>query len=143
MKKKVLHRIIFWLTASIAVLLVVLFTHIFIVTHKPKTDADTRQLSRIDFKQPLDSMEAGRIRDFVAGMDGVENAYFNLSQGTLVFIYTTNKQSSENIYNELKQFKHYKAEKYSVNEDAASMGCPAMGPPDSFKARLTTFIANL
>jgi hypothetical protein len=143
MKKKFVQRCLFWLSATVVVLLVILFTHVYMVTHKPKTDADSRQLSRIDFKQPIDSIEANKIRNFVAGISGVDNAYFNVSQGTLVYTYNSNKQSSGHVYHALQQFGHYKTQKYIVNTETSSMGCPAMGDKTSIKARVTAFIAKL
>lgn len=138
-----------WLKIGIAAmsltltLLIVLIAHIYLVTHKNKNDQRQRQLSRIDFKQPINQTEADKIRSFVAGLEGVDATFFNIQQGTLVYTYAVGKQSSENVFNKLIQFGHYQAQRYMVTPDAASNGCPVIGNDASFKSRVTRFIANL
>src|SRR4051812_27736753 len=101
MKKNKLVKIAAWTGSVCTVLVAILFIHIYMVTHKPKADYDKRQLSRIDFKQPVDSAEANNIRAFVAGLHDVNSTYFNVPGGILIYSYTVGKQTSENVFKEL------------------------------------------
>lgn len=106
-------------------LLIILCVHIYIVTHKPKTPFELTQLSRIDFKQKVDSVEANKITSFIATQEGVKSTYFNLKDGILVYTYQSDKQNSITIYNKLINHGHYKAERFIINEAKANTGCPA------------------
>lgn len=142
MKKRLLLKIALWTGATVLVLFTVLVIHIYQVTHKPKTDARERQLSRIDF-QELKAEDAGKIQAFVANLDGVEDTHFNTEAGILIYTYTTGKQTSSEVYDQLMKSGNYKATKYTVDNSAAQTGCPAMGDDHSLRAKLVTFIANL
>jgi hypothetical protein len=87
-----------------------------VATHKTKTPFELTQLSRIDFKQKIDSVEASKIKAFVAMQEGVTSTYFNLNDGILVYTYQLEKQNSLSIYNKLINEGHYHAERYLINE---------------------------
>jgi hypothetical protein len=109
----------------LTLLLVVLCLHIYMATHKTKTPYELTQLSRIDFKQNIDSTEAIKIRAFVASQEGVNSTYFNLKDGILVYTFQSDKQNSISIYNKLIKQGHYNAERYIINKAEAMNGCPA------------------
>lgn len=143
MRKRIWFKVGITILSLTFILLVVLIAHIYTATHKNKNDQRHRQLSRIDFKQPIDQVEADRIRNFVDALEGVDATFFNIQHGTLVYTYAEGKQSSENIFNQLIQFGHYKAERYKVTSDQVANGCPVIGNDNSLKSRLTRFIANI
>jgi hypothetical protein len=140
MKKKVFKIVLISLSV-VVVLFGVLVVHIYMVT-KPKAHGKNLQLSRIDFKEPIDSAEANKIRNFVHGLDGVDNTYFNIPAGMLVYGYLPEKQSSENVYNQLMSHGHYKAERFIVDASQVAKGCPVMDP-NSFGYRMSTVISKI
>jgi hypothetical protein len=129
--KKILKITVISLSVAV-VLFVALIVHLAMVINDKPVEPDDRQLSRIDFMQKVDSAEAGKIRSFVAHLDGVESTFFNVKDGILVYTYSLQKQSSQGVYDQLMQSGNYKAKRFVVSEDQAATGCPAMGGNKSF-----------
>ena len=104
-----------------------------------------RQLSRIDFKEPVDSAEAFRIKNFVAGLDGVDGAYFNIPDGIFVYTYKMNKQNSMRVYEKVMSLGNYKAERFVLTADQAkaSGGCPMIMNNHSFTSYLSLYISKI
>lgn len=101
------------------------------------------QLSRIDFKQTIDSAEANKIRSFVGHLEGIESTYFNVKDGILVYTYAVGKQTSINVYNQLINYGHYNAERYIVDASALKTGCPMMADKKSFTYQISYYISKL
>lgn len=141
MKKKRIIKIALW-TAGIAFLLFTgLVVHIAMVLPK-NSDTRVRQLSRIDFEQPVDSAEAGKIQGFVAGLEGVESTYFNIPGGKLVYTYTVGRQTSGNVYAALVKHGNYKAQPYVVSPEQLASGCPAGVGKKSVVYRLAQYLSQ-
>ncbi len=141
--KTILIRFALGIVALFLLLSCVLVVHVYKATHKPKTAYELRQMSRIDFKQPISSTEAVIIRNHVVNLKGIENATLNAGTRQLIFVYNSEKQSAESVLSEVKKLGDYKAEKFVVSEEMAQTGCPALGDKDSFKYKLTALIASL
>ncbi|MEO8760504.1 MAG: hypothetical protein ABI388_05005 [Bacteroidia bacterium] len=138
------HKIIKITTISlsvIAILFIVLIVHIALVM-KPKNVENNIQLSRIDFKQKVDSTEGVKIVSFVRSLEGVENAYFNPKSGILICGFYNQKQNSQNVYDRLMAYGHYKAERFVINASNEIKGCPAMGADKSFVYTLASNLAD-
>jgi hypothetical protein len=141
-RRKRLKRFL-WIFASLSLLLfAVLVVHIYSVTKPVKYDNNDLQLSRIDFKEDIDSIEAAKIRSFVASLPGVQNAMFNTQDNILVYGYSLGKQTSTEVYNQLIKFGHYKAEKFVVSAEQLNSGCPMGKNKNSFVYKLSAFIYN-
>src|SRR5882672_7472218 len=126
MKRKKVLRITLWSASVLFVLLMVLGIHIYLVTGNKSNYGNPRQLSRIDFKEPVNPAEADKIRSYVSHLEGVQGTYFNMANGILVYAFDPGRQSSLNVFNGLIHYGHYKAERYTVDESTAQTGCPAM-----------------
>ena len=128
MKKKIIIRVAVGLTSVFAIFFVGLMVHLYsIVKNTDENPNSNIQLSRIDFKQPVDSAEALRIKNYVLTLNGVKGAYFNIPHGTLVYGYKLGTQNSEAVYNKTMDFiKHkYIAVRYVVTAEQLKHGCPA------------------
>ena len=99
-----------------AVLFVALIIHLAMVIKDKQVEPDDRQLSRIDFTQKVDSAEAGKIRSFVAHLDGIESTFFNVKDGILVYTYSLQKQNSQGVYDQLMRSGNYKAKRFTVSQ---------------------------
>lgn len=143
MNSKILLKLGIGILSITVVLSLVLVTHIYIVTHKPKSNYQARQISRIDFKQKLSSDEATNIRNNVASMQGVENAILNTESGMLIFSYNSNIIKVNMVSEKIAQLGSYKMEKYMPNSEELSMSCPAIGNKNTFRYKLSNFIAQL
>jgi hypothetical protein len=143
MKKGKFLKLLIWSGSAFLVFIAVLVTHIYLVTRISKNqDERVRQLSRIDFKQNIDTQEADKIRAFVNGLSGVENSYFNLDNDILVYSYLVEKQNSFNVYNKLIAFGNYKAVRYVVNETNAQSGCPIGTDKTSISYKIAAYISK-
>ena len=142
MRKLSIKKIVIYFFSILLLLFGVLVIHIYLVTKPCNNHEVMRQLSRIDFKQEIDSTEANKIRSFVGHLDGVQSTHFNVPDHVLVYTYVVGKQTSLNVYNQLMDFGHYKAERYIVDAATAKTGCPAMDN-NSFSYRLSSYVSKL
>jgi hypothetical protein len=130
---KVMRRkILKWsmIAASVVVILfLALGIHLYYVTDNfyQNTPANSSiRLARIDFDQPVDSVEANKIKQKVNTLPGVEKSYFNISDNILVYSYNKDVQSPDNVYKQVMNQHNYQATRFVVAEKDMSSGCPAM-----------------
>lgn len=131
MNKQRYFKVIKLVFSCFAIIIAVSLIHIYQVTRNNSVK-NNRQLSRIDFKQAIDSVEACKIRSFVAHLPGVETTFFNVKSSSLVYTYALEKQTSINVFNELVHYGHYKAERYIADGATVKTGCPIMQGEHSF-----------
>ena len=82
------------------ILFLVLVVHI--ATAKPLVvDNATLQISRIDFKEPIDSLKAKEIHRNLKSIPGVKTDRLNKETGVLVFFHDIKVADSKTIYNKL------------------------------------------
>ena len=135
-----------WIAGSVlgtfALLFIVLVVHI--ATAKPVTiDNATMQISRIDFKEPIDALKAKEIHRNLMAIPGVKTDRLNKETGVLVFFHDNRIANSEKIYNELMSKGNYKAERYVISADLASKKvCPAMNT-NSFSYKFSRGIQRI
>jgi hypothetical protein len=142
MKKRKIIKITLISLSVVVLLFAVLIVHIALVM-KPKNVENNIQLSRIDFKQPVDSAEAVKMVSFVRHLDGVDNAVFNPKSGILICGFYNQKQNAQNVYDKLMAYGHYKAERFMVGAADEIKGCPAMGADKSFIYTMASSLADL
>lgn len=146
MKKRIFLKIFIGLFAVILLSAGVLAWHIQAVTKKNTAEnINQLQLGRIDFKEPIDSAEAFKIKHAVIGLDGVSGAYFNIPDGIFVYSYKVNKQNSMNVYEKVMSLGHYKAERFVLTAEQAKTagGCPMNMNDHSFTSYLSLYISRL
>jgi len=140
-----INKKIKWIAGSIlgitALLFVALVVHILLVTPK-NYDNNSLQLSRIDFKEPIDSVKAKHINAQLRSIDGVKNTFFNIEDGTLVYSHDLNKVDAEQAFETLMQKGNYKAERFVVTDAMKNTGCPIMDR-NSFSYRFSNGIHKL
>lgn len=141
--KTLLKKIAIWTGSIFSLLVVVLVVHIYLVT-RPSTPLPNHNvyLSRIDFKESVDSLEANRIMNHVRTLEGIANAYFNIPAGTLVYGYKKGTQSPEKVYQEVSKFTTLKAERLIISEEDMAKGCPAFDK-SSFTYKFGEFVKNV
>lgn len=118
------------------VLFVVLVVHI--ATAKPLIyDNATLQLSRIDFKEPIDSLTAKQINRDMKSIPGVKNPSVFAEKKVVVFYHDIKVANAEQVYNQLMSKGTYKAERFIVPAKiAANKVCPVMNE-DSFSFKFS------
>ncbi len=124
------------------VLFVVLVVHI--ATAKPlEVDNASLQISRIDFKEPIDSLKAKEIHRNLKSIPGVKTDRLNKETGVLVFFHDVKVADSKTIYNKLMAMGNYKAERFTLPKELENKkACPVMSE-DSFSYKFSRGIQRI
>jgi hypothetical protein len=123
-------------------LFVVLVVHI--ATIKPTVyDNASLQLSRIDFKEPIDSTMAKQINRDMKTIAGVKNPSVFPDKKVVVYYFDNKVNTSEKVYDQLMSKGNYKAIRYVVPAAIASNEvCPVMDK-DSFSFKFSRGIQRI
>lgn len=126
----------------VLMLFVVLVVHI--ATAKPvEIDNATMQISRIDFKEPLDSLKSKEIHRNLKSISGVKNVRITAEKGVAVFFHDNRIVNSEQVFEQLQDKGNYKAERFVISDElAAKKVCPAMNT-DSFSYKFSRGIQRI
>ena len=124
------------------ILSAVLVVHI--VNAKPLIiDNASLQISRIDFKEPIDSLKAKEIHRNLKSIPGVKSDRLNAQTGVLVYFHDMKIANSEYIFNKLVALGNYNAERYILPELLANKtACPVMSE-DSFSYKFSRGIQRI
>lgn len=141
-----IHRSIKIAAGSIFGLFLVLFTVlvVHIATAKPKVyDNATLQISRIDFKEPIDSLKAKEIHRNMKSIAGVKNPKLFPEKNVLVYYHDSKIVNSEQVFNQLMAKGNYKAERLVIPVNIASKQvCPVMDE-NSFKYKFSRGVKRI
>lgn len=135
-----------WIVGSIlgtfTLLFIILVVHI--ATAKPIAyDNATLQISRIDFKEPIDSAKAKEIHRNLKSIPGVKNDRLNTETGVLVYFHDNRIVDSKTVYQQLMTKGSYKAERYVISQElAAKKVCPVMNT-NSFSYKFSRGIQRI
>ena len=123
-------------------LFLVLVVHI--ATAKPlEVDNASLQISRIDFKEPIDSLKAKEIHRNLKSIPGVKTDRLNKETGVLVFFHDIKVADSKTIYNKLMTIGDYKAERFVLPKELENKtACPVM-TEDSFSYKFSRGIQRI
>ncbi|WP_026978551.1 hypothetical protein [Flavobacterium tegetincola] len=126
----------------VLLLFIVLVVHI--ATVKPTVyDNATLQISRIDFKQPIDSAMAKQINRDMKSIKGVKNPSVFADKKVVVYYHDMTIANSEQVYTQLMAKGNYNASRYVVPAALASNGvCPVMDE-DSFSFKFSRGIQRI
>ena len=115
-----------------------------IATSKPVVyDNATIQISRIDFKEPLDSAKGKEIHRNLKSIPGVKTDRLNLEKGVLVYFHDNRIADSKKIYDQLVAKGNYKAERFVIpGEIASKKVCPVMNN-DGFSYKFSRGIQRI
>ena len=123
-------------------LFLVLVVHI--ATAKPlEVDNASLQISRIDFKEPIDSLKAKEIHRNLISISLVKTDRLNKETGVLVFFHDIKVADSKTIYNKLMTMGDYKAERFVLPKELENKtACPVM-TEDSFSYKFSRGIQRI
>ena len=123
-------------------LFLILVVHI--ATAKPlEVDNASLQISRIDFKEPIDSLKAKEIHRNLKSIPGVKTDRLNKETGVLVFFHDIKVADSKTIYNKLMAMGNYKAERFVPPKELENKtACPVMSE-DSFSYKFSKGIQRI
>jgi hypothetical protein len=123
-------------------LFIVLVVHI--ATIKPTVyDNATLQISRIDFNDPIDILQAKKITREMKSIPGVKNPSVFADKKVVVYYHDMTIINSEQVFNQLLAKGNYNAKRYIVPAKLASnQVCPVMDK-DSFSYKFSRGIQRI
>ncbi|MCH7408217.1 heavy-metal-associated domain-containing protein [Belliella sp. DSM 111904] len=120
-----LKRILIGTTLLLVVLVTTLAVHIYAVT-RPKPGAISHlALTRIDFDQSLDSLQAVQMTNLVNKLEGVQEVRVNKNSGHVICMYNHKEISPNDIAAMLKSETSMVASVYQPSQETLAQSCPA------------------
>ena len=116
----------------------VLFFAIFvfhIITAKPAVyESPNLQVSRIDFKSNIDSVQARQICSDLRSIKGLTSDSIIVKRNVVVYFHNNKITNSKKVFEELMAKRHYEAQRYILPENLASKEvCPVNQNSMSYK----------
>ncbi len=134
MQKRKWKRITLWTSTVFAGLVMILMVHIWWVT-RPRIDATTRVMARIDLHQKVDLSGAGKIKDWLYQQQGVKYVLVNPKAQIAVFSFAPIENDGNKIVRDFKaQAGYTAAARYLPAVDPNSSGCPVATTSLTYKA---------
>ena len=118
-------KIGFKIVAGVVVLFfAILVFHI--VTAKPAVyENENLQVSRIDFKNDIDSAQAKKINADLRSINGITSDSIIIKRNVVVYFHNNKITNSEKVYDELMTKSPYEAERFMLPENLANKEvCP-------------------
>lgn len=140
MKTKKIKKILAWTGATLLMLLLVLAVHIWWV-YRPKIDANTKVMARIDIKQPINNQDAKKISTWLYQQQGVDHVLVNPDTRIVIFTFYPIKASGNSIAKSFKADLHYNSDRYMPTEQALASSCPVAS--SSFYFKVYKFIDHI
>ena len=124
MKKRTLKRIALSVLSVFLLLAVVLAVHIYVVT-RPRIDASTRIMARIDIRQPISQADAAKITAWLYQQKGVDHVMVSQQSATAIFTYAPVSSDGNRIAQDFKtSFPYARAQRYIPTAGEMRRGCP-------------------
>ncbi len=134
MKTNKIFKKVLWAGLTIVVLFIAIFIF-HIITAKPAVyDTPNLQVSRIDFKSNIDSVQAKKICADLRTIDGLTSDSIIVKRNVVVYFHNNKITNSEKVYNELMAKGTYDAQRYILPEALANKEvCPVDQNSASYK----------
>jgi hypothetical protein len=97
-----------------------------IITAKPAVyESPNLQVSRIDFKTDIDSLQARQICSDLRSIKGLTSDSIIVKRNVVVYFHNNSITNSEKVYSELMAKRHYEAKRYILPENLVNKEvCP-------------------
>ena len=114
-----------------------------IITAKPVVyESPNLQVSRIDFKSNIDSVQAKQICSDLRSIKGLTSDSIIVKRNVVVYFHNNKMTNSENVYDELMAKRHYEAQRYILPSNLANKEvCPI--DQNSFSYKMAKSIHQL
>lgn len=133
MQKRTWKRIVLTAVAVTGTGIVVLAFHIWWVM-RPRVDAKTRVMARIDLHQPIRAADADQITAWLYRQKGVDHVFVNPQNEITLFTYSPLQNNANTItQNFCRQLDYPHAVRIVPSEAEMAMGCPVAGASLAYK----------
>ena len=141
MQKRTWKRIALAVLGVFVLGVVVLAIHIYVVT-RPRVDADTRVMVRIDLRQDIGQADADRITAWLYQQRGVDHVLVNPQSDIAIFTFAPVVNDANRIVGDFRAQTSYKqARRYMPTEKEMQGGCPVAATSVAYK--VSRFIQKL
>ena len=140
MQKRKWKRIALTVLGIFVLGVIVLAVHIYVVT-RPRVDASTRIMARIDIKQDIDQTDADKITAWLYRQKGVDHVLVNPQSDIVIFSFAPVQNDANRIVAGFKKEMPYRAERYMPTAEEMKGGCPVAKTSVSYK--VYAFIKNI
>jgi hypothetical protein len=140
MKTKSIKKIALYSVSIFMLLVVVLAFHIWWV-YRPKADAHTRVMARIDIGQPVSQDNAGKIAAWMYHQKGVDHVVVNPQNRNVVFTFSPLIVSGNEIVKNFKASFNLTADRFMPTQRQLARSCPVAA--SSFTYKVYKFIDNI
>lgn len=133
MQLKLIKKILARTGIVLFVLFLALAIHIFLVI-RPKADAHTRIMARIDVNQPVLQDDVNKITTWLYHQKGVDHVMVNPGTGIVVFTFSPLRANANDISIRFKsELGFRRSERYLPTEKELKGGCPVAATSISYK----------
>ena len=133
MKKRTIVKLLLWSGASLFGLVLLLVLHIYLVT-RPKVDASTRVMARIDMHQPITDAESVAITGWLYRQKGVDHVMCNPGTAIAVFTFSPMMANGNEIAARFRTTMHYpNSNRYMPTQNELRSGCPVASTSITYK----------
>jgi hypothetical protein len=132
MQKRTWKRIALSVAGVLVLGVIVLGIHIYVVT-RPRVDASTRVMARIDIKQEMDQADADKITAWLYQQKGVDHVLVNPQSDIAIFSFAPLQNNAGRIVASFKREMPYRAERYMPTAEEMKGGCPVAKTSVSYK----------
>jgi hypothetical protein len=133
MKNKLAKKILLGTTSVVLFLAIVLSIHIYIVT-RPKVDASTKVMARIDLKQDISQADANKIAAWMYQQKGIDHVLVNPQNDIVIFTFYPLKTTTSQVVSDFKStFNYTKAARFMPSEDQLKGSCPVASTSITYK----------
>ena len=133
MQKRNWKKIVLTSAAVLLGLVFILAVHIYWVT-RPRIDASTRVMARIDLHQSITQDDAAKISGWLYQQKGVDHVLVNPASQIALFTFAPVKNDANRIVAEFKTNTPYiRAERFLPKIDPNASGCPVATTSFTYK----------
>jgi hypothetical protein len=137
---KKLKKVLITSAVTIALLIIVLGVHIYLVT-RPHIDEHTISMTRIDMSQDISAEQGAGITNWLYQQKGVDHVVCNADMNNIVFTYYPAQVNADALTQSLNSTFHYQGHRYIPDEAAMKSGCPVA--PNSFAYRVVKYFQKI
>jgi hypothetical protein len=132
-------KIIIGIIGIFSFLVVVLTVHIYQVTRPKEGRIPSIALSRIDFPQGIDSLEAVSIKNYFSELEGISDFRQNIESGYIICLYDTKVWQSQELVEKINLHYSLSAVLYKPSAEMLAQSCPVIDK-NSLTSKLGTFL---
>jgi hypothetical protein len=140
MKMKTIKRLLLWSGCTLLLITLGVAFHIWWV-YRPRVDANTKVMARIDIGKPIGPDDVKRINSWLYEQNGVDHVLVNPTTRVVVFTFYPLKTSADAIAKRFEMDLPYDSRRFMPTEKDLSSGCPVA--PSSFYFKIYKFMDHI